>query len=327
MRRSLTAALLLGAAFLSPLAGRASADPVEITARRIEHFGIAGLTERFGRLTFLGGLDLVGHDRRFGGWSGIAVSDDGAGVLMISDNGYYLTGTMEHEAGRLTGFGHADMGTLFPGGPESKQNSDAEDVALDPKRPGCGLISLERRSTPLLSFCMKNGRTDGFKPVPVPPDVLKLRFNRSLESVAYAPPTSPAAGRVVIIGESPFTREGKTMRGWILGSGSFEIVRHDDYDISSARFMPNGDLMLLERRFTPATGIRMRLVLIPGETIKPGATVDGEMLLDVGMATQIDNMEGLDIHRLPDGRTVVTLVSDDNTNILERTLLLQFRLD
>jgi hypothetical protein len=37
-------------------------------------------------------------------------------------------------------------------------------------------------------------------------------------------------------------------------------------------------------------------------------------------------MEGLGIHRSPQGETVLTLISDDNFSALQRTLLLQFTL-
>jgi hypothetical protein len=44
------------------------------------------------------------------------------------------------------------------------------------------------------------------------------------------------------------------------------------------------------------------------------------------MGFQIDNMEGLSAHRSPEGETVLTLVSDDNFSLIQRTLLLQFTL-
>jgi hypothetical protein len=37
-------------------------------------------------------------------------------------------------------------------------------------------------------------------------------------------------------------------------------------------------------------------------------------------------MEGLAVHRDGRGRTIITMVSDDNGSILQRTLLLQFAL-
>ena len=44
------------------------------------------------------------------------------------------------------------------------------------------------------------------------------------------------------------------------------------------------------------------------------------------MGHQIDNMEGLSVHRAADGALVLTLISDDNFSPLQRTLLLQFTL-
>jgi hypothetical protein len=44
------------------------------------------------------------------------------------------------------------------------------------------------------------------------------------------------------------------------------------------------------------------------------------------MRYQIDNMEGLSIHVDSVGATVLTLISDDNLSILQRTVLLQFKL-
>ena len=42
------------------------------------------------------------------------------------------------------------------------------------------------------------------------------------------------------------------------------------------------------------------------------------------MGYQIDNFEGMAVHRAADGALVLTLISDDNFSPLQRTLLLQF---
>jgi len=60
--------------------------------------------------------------------------------------------------------------------------------------------------------------------------------------------------------------------------------------------------------------------------IAPGALVDGPQLIFADMGYQIDNMEGLSVHRTADGELILTLVSDDNFSALQRTILLQFRL-
>ena len=51
----------------------------------------------------------------------------------------------------------------------------------------------------------------------------------------------------------------------------------------------------------------------------------GRSIFESDASQQIDNMEGLAIHR--EGRdTVLTMVSDDNFNGIQRTLLLEFAL-
>jgi hypothetical protein len=60
--------------------------------------------------------------------------------------------------------------------------------------------------------------------------------------------------------------------------------------------------------------------------IKPGALVDGTMLIDAGNAHQIDNMEGIAAHRAVNGEIIITVISDDNFSRLQRIMLLRFAL-
>jgi hypothetical protein len=55
--------------------------------------------------------------------------------------------------------------------------------------------------------------------------------------------------------------------------------------------------------------------------------VDGPVIFQADDRAQIDNMEGLAVHRDAQGRTILTLISDDNYSILQRTLLLEFALE
>jgi len=302
----------------------AKAEPLRLDIRRIEQFGLTG-EDGSAPLRFLGGLDISSPDRDFGGYSGIAISGGGADMLLIGDSGTFVTARLLHQDGRLVGIADAEIDSLFPESDGSKRASDAEDVALDPQDPQHGVIVRERQANALLRFRLQDGRPTGFEPMRVGADDRILRSNKGLESVAYAPPGSPAAGEIVAIAErAPHGQDN--IPGWIAGVGSFEIVPHDDFDVSSARFLPDGDLILLERRYAPAWGIAVRLRRIDGAAVKVGAKLDGDYLLDAGMTSQIDNMEGLAVHQDAAGRTVLTLVSDDNHNLLQRTLILQFAL-
>jgi hypothetical protein len=69
----------------------------------------------------------------------------------------------------------------------------------------------------------------------------------------------------------------------------------------------------------------MRIRRFAASDLVPGATLEGTVLIEADMAFQVDNMEGLSVHRDPaTGETVLTLVSDDNFSIIQRTILLQF---
>ena len=76
--------------------------------------------------------------------------------------------------------------------------------------------------------------------------------------------------------------------------------------------------------FSPARGIALRIRRIPLAEIKADAVLDGRSMIEADLAYQIDNMEGIAVHRNSAGETIVTLVSDDNFSIIQRNLLLQF---
>ncbi len=312
------AAWLLGA-MLSSAAG----EPLRLEVRPISQFNIAGAALPDRPLQFLGGLHISSDHDEFGGLSGIEVTGDK--VFAISDSGSLVQGRLVHEAGRLVGFADAEIGPLFPDGETRKSVGDIEDVAFDPADPTRGVVVRERQANAMLTFRLGSDGPERFEPMRVGAEDRILRSNSGLESVAYAPPTSPVAGEVIAISER--RRRGQTgIPGWVAGVGGFEITERDGFAISSARFLADGDLILLERRFSPAWGIALRLRRIPGERVAAGATLDGDYILDAGMTSPIDNMEGLAVSQDQAGRTILTLVSDDNHSILQRTLILQFAL-
>jgi hypothetical protein len=118
--------------------------------------------------------------------------------------------------------------------------------------------------------------------------------------------------------------------GWLWGKGSAQKLQLTDiggFDITDAATLPDGALVVLERRFRWSEGVKMRLRLVKADEITPGAVLEGETLFEADMGYEIDNMEGLAVHRGPKGETVVTLISDDNFNhFLQRTVVLQFAL-
>jgi hypothetical protein len=119
--------------------------------------------------------------------------------------------------------------------------------------------------------------------------------------------------------------------GWIwIGAEPKRLSLTDigGFDITDVASLADGGLLVLERRFRWTEGVRMRLRRLAAADIKPGATLQGEVLLEADMGQEIDNMEGVAVREGPNGETLVTLISDDNFNkLLQRTVLLEFALD
>ena len=90
-------------------------------------------------------------------------------------------------------------------------------------------------------------------------------------------------------------------------------------------FLPDGDLLLLERQFGLFTGFRTRIRRIAADALRPDASVSGPVLFESGASHEIDNTEGLAVHR-QDGETILSLISDDNFSSLQRTVLVEFAL-
>ena len=154
----------------------------------------------------------------------------------------------------------------------------------------------------------------------------ELRQNRGFETVTRANVNGQHEGGLVVVSEKSLDKQGNIFAAIIEGphKGIFTIKRSGDFDITDGAFLPDGDLLLLERSFTMALGVKMRLRRIYGEEIAKGEVADGPILFSADMAYQIDNMEAMDVWQRPDGAVMVSLMSDDNHSILQRNLYLEF---
>jgi len=152
--------------------------------------------------------------------------------------------------------------------------------------------------------------------------------NRGIEALVFVPKGLPLAGTLIAISECGLDKAGNT-NGFLIGGaspGNFAVRRSSNFDITDSALLPGGDVLLLERRFSWSSGLAVRMRRVALGEIKPGAVVDGPILFDVDLGYEIDNMEGLSVHRSAGGETILTLISDDNFSALQRTLLLQFTL-
>lgn len=309
--------------------GSATSVALEVESRAISHFGIGSTERAFGKLEFVGGITYSSPNKLLGAVSSIRFRPDQTHFIAVLDTGHWLTGQVQRDPeGALVGLSDLNVTSMLnaEGGANSKKaQMDAEGLAL---APGTALVSYEQRHRvdvyPDPGFQMSGPRRSYQLPFPA----YELRGNRGFETLVVAPADGPLAGAPVIVAERSLDGDGNLLAAILDGpmKGTFSVVRNDPYDATDGAFLPNGDLLLLERRFRLSDGIGMRIRRIKAADIRPGAVVDGEVLIDADMSHQIDNMEGLDVVQLPDGDIRIIVVSDDNHSILQRNLILEFRL-
>jgi hypothetical protein len=302
---------------------------VSVAAEPLAGFDLRDATRRdFGRLHFLGGLALTCDDRAFGGFSGLRMLSADGHFLALSDRATWLEGRLVSENGRPARIAHARLAPALDarGRPLARTRSyDTESMTF---HDGALYAGIERVNQILRFDWRAGGLGARGTAIAIPAGVRRLPHNRGLEALGSMPAGSRSPGSLIAISERSGSLDEPTV-GFLIGGrhpGSFKVVRHDRFDITDLDFLPSGDMVLLERRFSWWQGIAMRLRRIPLHSIAAGAMLDGDILLTADMGYRIDNMEGLAIARDHLGRTVLSLISDDNFSILQRTLLLQFEL-
>ncbi|UPK35396.1 esterase-like activity of phytase family protein [Bradyrhizobium sp. 186] len=304
---------------------------VEVNARPIPAFEPRDRSRvRFGSLQYRSGLVLTSPYRGFGGLSGIRFLDTkGERFLAISDQGGWFTGAIRYSGREMTGLDNVEAAPLLnaEGRPitEKRLWYDSESIARDGSYV---YVGLERVNQIMRYDFSKGGTRARGEVLPVPPGLRKLPYNKGLEALVFVPKGQPLAGTLIAFSERGLDADGNLIAFLIGGPtpGQFSVRRTEKFDISDAVLLPSGELLILERKFSWFTGVNIRIRAIPLKSIAPNTLVDGPELFAADLGHEIDNMEGIDAHVSAEGETVLTLISDDNFSLLQRTLLLQFTL-
>ena len=302
---------------------------IEVKARPLPSFDTRDRSHvRFGKLEYRSGLILTSRFPGFGGLSGLRLDAKGERFISFSDKGSWFTGRIVYSGREMAGLDDVEAAPML--GPDGRPITargwfDSESIALDGSFVYIGL----ERVNQVLRFDFSKGftRSRG-EVVPMPPAVKKLPFNKGLEALVFVPKGRPLAGTLIAISERGLDAGGNLIAFLVGGPtpGQFSVRRTDNFDVSDAVLLPSGELLVLERKFSLLAGVGIRIRRIALVSLAPGAVVDGPSIFDADLGEEIDNMEGIDVHVTPEGDTVLTMVSDDNFSLIQRTLLLQFTL-
>jgi hypothetical protein len=321
MRAARPAAALLALVLLAagcsapPLPG----DAVALSAHAVDLGPPEKTADGVGRLAFRGAVALSSPDLRFGGYSALQVSADGDRLIALSDKGHVLRARLRYDAAMLTGADDAAIGALAgpDGAPVAGTRAhDAEALTRD----GADLVAGFEGPARLWRYA--GGALDAAPAViPLPAAAARLPGNRSVEAVAAL-----GGGRFLVLAEAPPALDRPS--AWIGGASGWRAASYARTGLFvpvDAAMAANGDVIVLERRFTWVGGLASRLVRIPAAQLA-GDTLHPEELALIEPPLATENFEGLALRPGPAGETLIYLISDDNFHPMQRTLLALFAL-
>lgn len=280
---------------------------------------------RVGALEFVIGYEIQLNKPQFGGLSDLCVYADaeaGTRLVAIGDQGIEVTigftGTPE-ALGDVAIVALFSLRSIEGARLLDKVSGDAEALLCEgPLRRFVGFEQQHR-----IWLYEEGGSVTA---IPIPTAGRMLPPNEGIEGIARL-----ADGNLLLVAEGG----GDAQRGpaWI-GTGSaagdwapITLLRSEGYVPTGLATLPNGDVLLLERFFTEATGPAARISLLRSVEIRPGAEIRPREIARIEPPLTVDNFEGIAVAPAEDGGTLVFLLSDDNFNPWQRTLLLVFRLD
>jgi hypothetical protein len=302
-------------------AGPAWPAPIEVSAEPVPLNETDPAAATVGKLRYLGGTVLKSPDPRFGGFSGLIVDADGARLIAVSDHGLRLEANILYAPdGRLAGLASADLGSLSGEDGRSLRiptERDAEALAAGPAGEIVVAFERDHRLLRYLPGILVPER------LPPPEELANAPANGGIEGLTFL-----KDGRLFAIAEE-LIRGGRAV-GWISdaeGWSPLTYVLNDGFVVTDLATLPDGDVLALERRYTMRIGVAARIRRIEARAIAPGAELAGELIAEFRPPLTLDNMEGIFARRdATSGKTLIYMISDDNFNPLQRTLLLLFEL-
>ena len=330
---AVVAAAALGVAAVHSQTARAvpavAALPVSTSIAALNRDDPAQL--RVGQLVFRGAIQIRSSDPVFGGISGLRAGP-GNRMLAISDTGNWLAFDTLERDGRLVGIANAVIAPIRqPDGgiAADKTDGDAEGLEWDPAT-GAATIVYEQEHRLVHFTGIDAARPGTLAAVPVRTERLPQMAGWPANGGGEAMAVLPGGARIVISETAErddgahvalVTRAGKTMEIGITG-----VEGHRPTD---AVALDDHRILVVNRRFTLAMGQGAAIAIVdlaPALTgIVPVSPLPMQVLARWQPPVTLDNMEGIAIRR-SGARTFVYVVSDDNFNALQRTLLMKFEL-
>lgn len=260
----------------------------------------------------LGGWVLSSDDRDFGGLSALSI---GKTMIAVADTGTVYRFAEDWRTVQIDSLPRGCVPNQL------KRERDAESLTRDPDT-GQIWIGFEYRN--LICRIDPIGTTKAY----APPSMARWPKLGGPEAIVRL-----ADGRFLVFAEKAAT--GGTITPLLVFNG--DPVRADTkvvtmryrtwpgYQPSDAAVLPDGRVLILNRRFAFPFRFSTIVTLVEPFEAKPNTLIEGRPVIVLAPPHIADNFEGLNVET-QGSRTFVWLLSDDNFLPLQRTHLLKFEL-
>ncbi len=277
--------------------------------------------QRIGALTFLNAWELGSDNYNFGGLSALVALNDGR-FIGLSDSGAMIGFGLTADDKADRPFIAALPGAF--GRNVGYEDRDTEGMTYDP-RSGRLWVSYEMRPA-IRRFSASLSRVDG---IARPEIIRKWKGNSAGEAFVRL-----SDGRFLLFSEKQELADGSMDAVAFSGdpvepnttSYRFSYRPPVGYLATDATELPDGRILLLNRRISFPDGFSAKLTVLNPDDIEQNAPIKGRTIATLKAPLLVDNMEGITLTREGE-KIIVWMVSDNNFNIFQRTLLMKFALD
>ncbi len=319
MRNGFAGLFALIAVLHAPL--DACAEKLSIKSDPITQFHTASDQNQFGRLTFVGGLILTSKHEEFGGISALRFIED-QNFIAVTDKARVITGTLQRKDGKPSSIKDERITRIKAASGKTITGANDKDAEAVETVGNQFIVGFERNDR-VQRFTMRGRKLVADDSFALDLNPFEFPNNKGPEAIAWDPETE----KLFVFAEYALNEDGNH-RGFIVSDGTIEreisVKQHNGYSLTDAAFLPNGDLLFLERYYNPFLGAFMRLRQVERDTLYNGQPIDGELIAEFNQDYEIDNQEALAVSAIDDETARLTIVSDDNFSETQRTLWLEF---
>ena len=286
---------------------------------------------RLEALSYRGGLALSAETDAFGGWSAMEI--EGERLLAVSDRGSWMTARLDlDDEGALVGLFDVVIAPMLDpdGAPLQGEARDAEGLA--PLGGGRYAVSFERDHRIWVYDLGADWRAIGeARPSgwPTPPGAERLRANAGVEALARTTQGLWVGIEYPAQDDRPHTLWRYDPTDLAADPSAFALAVESGFGLTGLAADGEDGLIVLERFWSRDVGNRIRIGRLSAEVLSTAsgdAPLRPEILAAFEPDMTVDNFEAAAVVEI-DGETRLFLLSDDNFNASQRTLLMSFALE